>query len=102
VGYYLEEDEEEDTFILYRREGIDLTGDPEEDGIPQELARSVWGLDIDYLDAGGEEREDWDPSSGDGATGLPNLIQIRLVLRDASGRERQFSTSVHPALAGLN
>jgi type II secretion system protein J len=110
VGYRVVEDsEEQEILVLMRRQKIlvSLPGDDEtpaegfgEGGIEQELARNLAGFRITYEDARGEERDRWSAEDTDGPSGLPVLVKVRLVIKDALEREHVFFTTIHPELAG--
>jgi len=101
IGYYLEEDEEEEGegLILYRRDHGIVDDDITTGGEAYELARIVMGLDIVFQDSLGEEFDDWDTLAKDNKDTLPSLIRIKLTLKDPLGRQQTFVTSLHPALA---
>lgn len=101
IGYYLEEDQEDEAFILYRRDDGIVDDDFTEGGQTYELARMVTGLDIRFQDSLGEEFENWNTLEEEQEDTLPSLIRITLTLKDKLGREHIFATSIHPALAGF-
>lgn len=102
VGYMVVEDEEEeDTLVLMRREDASPDQDLTEGGRMQELARGIVELRITYEDGRGEERDSWDTTEAGVTAGLPVLVRVRLVLKDSLNREHVFATSVHPELAEL-
>ncbi len=101
VGYKIVEDEENEEFVLYRRDDGVVDSDFTEGGYSGELARMVTALDIVFENSEGEEFHDWNTLEEEHAETLPSLITIRLTIRGKQGRERTFTTSVHPALAGL-
>ncbi|MDY7036264.1 MAG: prepilin-type N-terminal cleavage/methylation domain-containing protein [Thermodesulfobacteriota bacterium] len=99
VGYYLEEDPENEGFVLYRRDDGILDDDFTEGGYKQELARMVAGLDIIFQDSYGGEFDQWNTLEGKQAGKLPSLIKIRLTIKEQSGREHLFAMSIHPELS---
>jgi len=99
VGYKIVEDEENEEFVLYRRDDGIVDNDFTKGGYSGELARMVTALDIVFENSEGEEFDDWNTLEEEHAETLPSLITIRLTIRDKQGRERTFTTSVHPALA---
>jgi prepilin-type N-terminal cleavage/methylation domain-containing protein len=98
VGYFVEEALEGDYLILYRRDDESPDEDFKEGGTREELARMVTGLDIVYEDASGKEQKEWNTLEGKPGKGLPNIVKVRLTLRDALGREHLFTAGVHPEL----
>ena len=101
VGYKIVEDEENAEFVLYRRDDGIVDNDFTEGGYSSELARMVTALDIVFENSEGEEFHDWNTLEEEHAETLPSLITIRLTIRDKQGRERTFTTRVHPALAEM-
>ena len=99
VGYYLEEDPENKGLVLYRRDDGILDDDFTEGGYSQELAGMVAGLDIIFQDSYGGEFDQWNTLEGKQAGKLPSLIKIRLTIKEQSGREHLFTTSIHPELS---
>ena len=99
IGYYLEEDQEDGGFILYRRDDGIVDDDFTSGGETHELARMVTGLDITFQDSQGEEFDNWNTLEGEGKDTLPSLVRIRLTLKDQLGKEQTFMTSIHPQLA---
>lgn len=99
IGYFLERDETGEGLILYRREDWSVDEDFTEGGRSFELARMISGLDIVYGDSQGETHEEWNVEGDEvGGPLLPSLVNIRLTIRDPLGREKTFTTSVHPVL----
>ena len=110
VGYRVIEDpEDQETLVLMRRQKI-LVSLPEDDqgpgegfgegGSEQELGRNLVGFQITYEDGRGEERAGWSTEERDAPSGLPVLVKVRLVIKDALEREHVFFTAIHPELAG--
>ena len=102
VGYYLEEGEENDGFILYRRDDGTLDDDITSGGEAYQLASNVESLDITFQDSEGENYNDWNTLEGEMKDRLPSLIGIELRLKDQWGKERTFFTSIHPETSGHN
>ena len=100
VGYFLEEDEEDGGFILYRRDHGIVDEGITKGGQAFELARMVTGMDILFQDINGEEVDEWNTMEGPHKDRLPALIRITLTLMNERGDEQTFITSVHPELAG--
>ena len=100
VGYSIREDEEDQAFVLYRRDDGSVDDDFTEGGHADELAWGIAGLDFTFQDSQGIEFEEWNTLEGEYADTLPALIVIKLTIQAQGGREEVFITSVHPALAG--
>jgi len=101
VGYRVVEDEEqEDVLVLVRRDDGSPDEDLTEGGSVQELTRNILEFKITYEDSGGEELDGWGAEESGETSGLPVLINVRLVLKDDLNREHVFATSIHPELAG--
>ena len=101
VGYHLAEDPENEGLILYRRDDGIADAEFTSGGQTYELARMVTGLDISFQDSNGQEFDNWNTLEGEYKDTLPSLIKIKMSLKDLSGREQTFITSIHPELAGL-
>ncbi|MCK4785310.1 MAG: prepilin-type N-terminal cleavage/methylation domain-containing protein [Desulfobacteraceae bacterium] len=92
ISYYVDEDEEEG-FVLYRSDRLQLEDAPEEGkgGLP--LCERLSSVDFTYYDAEGEEYDSWDPSSEDG---MPHRVSISLQFANPANPETplKFFTSV--------
>ena len=99
IGYMIEEDPETKDLVLFRRDDPRVDEDFTTGGSLQEMARNVLEFNITYRDSRGEESDKWNTLEGIPASGLPVLINIRLVLKDELNREHVFSAAVHPELA---
>jgi type II secretion system protein J len=96
IGYYLEEDPDDEVFVLFRRDSVAVDGDITEGGRAQVLAVRVTGLDFLFVDAAGYEHEEWDSIGGDEAqrNRLPSFIRVTLRVTDRKGRESAFVTGI--------
>lgn len=99
IGYHLEQGENGQGLILYRRDDPTPDDDLNEGGTTFQLARRIGGLDITFEDAQGESFDSWNSNEGNKPRGLPSLVKIKLTVLDRWGKEHVFGTSVHPALA---
>jgi prepilin-type N-terminal cleavage/methylation domain-containing protein len=92
ISYYMDENEEEG-FVLYRSDRLQLEDAPEEGkgGLP--LCERLSSVDFTYYDAEGEEYDSWDPSSEDG---MPHRVSISLEFANPANPETplKFFTSV--------
>jgi general secretion pathway protein J len=95
ISYFVEESDGEEGKILYRQErqpwGGEETSEGGEGGLP--LCERLASVRFSYLDAEGEETEDWDPSSEDE---MPKLVSIAIEFLNPSDPETplKFATSV--------
>jgi type II secretion system protein J len=99
VGYFLEEDFENNVSVLVRRDDPRVDEDFTKGGLLVEMARNVLEFKITYQDSSGQESDTWNTMEGTPGSGLPVLIKVRLVLKDELNREHVFITSIHPELA---
>jgi general secretion pathway protein J len=95
ISYFVEESDGGEGKILYRRDrpswGKDESSGEGEGGLP--LCERLASVKFSYLDAEGEETEDWDPSSADD---IPKLVSIAIEFINPSNPEvpLKFATSV--------
>jgi len=95
IRYYVEEGDGGEGLILYRRErpqwGEEEASEEGESGLP--LCERLASVKFSYLDAEGEETEDWDPSSEDE---IPKLVSVAIEFLHPSDPETplKFATSV--------
>jgi len=99
IGYLIEEDSEDRSLVLFRRDDPSVDDDFTKGGLLQEMTRNVLEFNLTYQDSRGEESHKWNTLEGMPGAGLPVLIKVRLVLKDELNREHVFSTSIHPELA---
>jgi prepilin-type N-terminal cleavage/methylation domain-containing protein len=107
VKFFLEYNEESETFDLFRTGGLQLPGQEGEDPAATRypLCRGVQSLVFSYVDDEGNSEEEWlpeveeDAAGASGETGryLPSLVYVRLELREKerdSGVSSVFRTAV--------
>jgi prepilin-type N-terminal cleavage/methylation domain-containing protein len=99
IGYLVEEDPDDKTLVLWRRDTLTAQDDLTKGGTLQEMARNVLEFNLTYQDSMGEVWDTWNTLEGRPGSGLPVLIRVRLVLKDELNREHVFITSIHPELA---
>lgn len=93
------DEEKKQRFSLFRRED-DLIDDSITDGGRiYEMADNISELNITYKDSDGNVLESWNSVDGDKAGFLPDVITIRLVIMEKSGKENVYTTAVHPMLS---
>ena len=101
IGYHLEEDTEEESLIIFRRDQAVPDQDITAGGQPLELSGMIRGLDVTFQDKEGEDFDTWDTFEGAHKDVLPSLVKVTLTIKDQQGGEHIFRTSVHPALGGI-
>jgi len=57
-------------------------------------------MNITFKDRNGNEFDAWDTLKGEQKGKLPNVITVRLVIQEKSGKENVYTTAFHPVLAG--
>jgi general secretion pathway protein J len=96
IGYYLEKDAETEESFLFRREDWNVDGTLDEGGRPLELAEGADGLNFRYYD-GQEWADDWDSVI---KGGLPQAIEVVLIMRDPRRTRIAFSSIIPIPTAG--
>jgi prepilin-type N-terminal cleavage/methylation domain-containing protein len=99
IGYLVEEDPDDKTLVLWRRDTLTAQDDLTKGGTLQEMVRNVLEFNLTYQDSRGNVSDTWNTLEGSPGSGLPVLIRVRLVLKDELNREHVFITSIHPELA---
>jgi type II secretion system protein J len=99
IGYLVEEDPDDKTLVLWRRDAPSVDNDVTQGGTLQEMARNVLEFNLTYQDSRGDVSDTWNTLEGGPGLGLPALIKVRLVLKDDLNREHVFTTTIHPELA---
>lgn len=99
VSYSLEEDEDGDGLLLFRRDEPVPDDTLSEGGARQEMTEMVKELDLTFEDEEGDTHDAWNSLEGDQKDKLPSLIRIRMVLSGPQGYEYLFTTSVNPHAA---
>jgi len=99
IGYLIEEDPEDKSLVLLRRDDPSVDEDFTKGGSLQEIARNVLEFNLTYQDSRGEESDKWSTLEGRPGSALPSLVKVRMVLKDELNREHVFSTTIHPELA---
>ncbi|MBI5096440.1 MAG: prepilin-type N-terminal cleavage/methylation domain-containing protein [Nitrospirae bacterium] len=95
VGYYLNRNFEGDT-VLMKREKRQIDKKPLEGGKSFELSEDVVGLNFRYLDQGAWV-DSWDSRV---SKAIPEAVEITLIIKDRTGRERSYRTVTGIPLGG--
>jgi general secretion pathway protein J len=92
ITYYVEEDVEGESFILYRRDRLQVDEEPEESGGGLPLCEGLFSVSFRYYDDKGEENDSWDS----GEKGFPRIVSLSLEFVNPSDPEAplKFATSV--------
>lgn len=101
VVYEMLKDQTGEGYVLNRTQEAMVGAEVSADKQTFELTRMVSGLDLHFQDAKGDLFESWSGQKGEHAGKLPSLVQVRMTLKGPSGRERVFTTAVHPEIAGF-
>ena len=96
VGYYLNRNFEGDT-VLMKREKRQIDKKPLEGGKSYELSEDVIGLNFRYLDQEGAWVDSWDSRV---SKAIPEAVEITLIIKDRTGRERSYRTVTGIPLGG--
>jgi general secretion pathway protein J len=93
ISYYVEEADGGEGLILYRRDRPQWEEVPEEGGGGLPLCERLVSVNFTYVDAEGEENEDWDPESEED---MPKIVSVVLQFMNPSNPEMslKFATSV--------
>lgn len=101
ISYYVEEADGGEGLILYRRDRPQWEEVPEEGGGGLPLCERLVSVNFTYVDAEGEENEDWDPASEEG---MPKIVSVALEFVNPSDPETpfKFATSVALRVSEVN
>jgi general secretion pathway protein J len=99
VVEYLVDRDPEGGDALYRREKLQLDGEPDSEGRRDLVARGVKRLTLSYWDATKKEwSREWDTSRVERSNELPTLVRAEMELALADGRIERLSTATRVAL----
>lgn len=88
ISYYLEKEEEGETYKLMHSEIRNIFSASEEDREAYELGESLIGLDLRYFNG-----TDWvDSWNSDELKAVPLTVEIKIIIKDAGGAEKPFTT----------
>ncbi|MBN1625098.1 MAG: prepilin-type N-terminal cleavage/methylation domain-containing protein [Deltaproteobacteria bacterium] len=102
IKYYIKEHEDEDGFILYRSDNLELGNKSEyEETGELILCKDVNSLNYTYWDEDGEDSDYWDSSSGSSKGKLPSMVTVELEFRNEFDPELpiKFITSISIPMA---
>jgi general secretion pathway protein J len=98
IAYYVQEDDEGESFVLYRRDRPAFQEKPEEGTGGLVLCDSLVSVSFTYYDDEGEVHENWDSTSDEFKDKIPKMVSIKLELENSADRERPFSFMTSVAL----
>lgn len=88
ISYYLEREEEGETYKLMHSEIRNIFSASEEDRQAYELGESLIGLNLRYFNG-----TDWvDSWNSDELKAVPLTVEIKIVIKDGGGAEKSFAT----------
>ncbi|MEK6577221.1 MAG: prepilin-type N-terminal cleavage/methylation domain-containing protein [Nitrospirota bacterium] len=88
ISYYLEKEEEGETYKLMHSEIRNIFSAKEEDREAYELGESLIGLNLRYFNG-----TDWvDSWNSDELKAVPLTVEIKIIIKDAGGAEKSFTT----------
>ncbi|HET6345519.1 MAG TPA: type II secretion system protein GspJ [Myxococcota bacterium] len=78
---------------LVRREQNRIDEKPDQGGVTQVMAENVESLTFEFYDPRGDRWEDdWDSTGRDFKNRLPKFVSIKLMVKEANGKELTFTT----------
>ncbi len=98
IGYYVEEDEEEERLVLYRKDvpwGVEAS---EEDTGGLVLCEKLRSVNFTYHDAESEEHDNWDSTTEAFKDRIPQMVSILLEFENKSDPETPFRFLTRVAL----
>ena len=88
ISYYLEKEEEGETYKLMHSEIRYIFSAKDEDREAYELGESLIGLNLRYFNG-----TDWvDSWNSDELKAVPLTVEIKIIIKDAGGAEKSFTT----------
>ncbi|MBI5746864.1 MAG: prepilin-type N-terminal cleavage/methylation domain-containing protein [Nitrospirae bacterium] len=88
ISYYLEKEEEGETYKLIHSEITNIFSASEKDREAYELGESLIGLNLRYFNG-----TDWvDSWNSDELKAVPLTVEIKIIIKDAGGAEKSFTT----------
>lgn len=96
IEYYVKKSHNEEGFILYRSDTLDLENQPEEETGGWILCDSLYSINFTYHDNDGETHDSWDSAVDSSKERLPAMVSINLEFLNISDPETpfRFMTSV--------
>ena len=90
IDYYIEEGDEEEGFVLFRKDtpGVGRASDEEIGGLV--LCEKLHSVSFTYYDAEGEAYDNWDSTGEEFNNSVPLMVSITLEFADKSNPESPF------------
>jgi hypothetical protein len=104
IGYYVSENDGEDTLTLYRSDRPELE-EPQEEGTDGLiLCDGLFSINITYHDVDGEIQDNWDSSDDEFNNKLPKMVSILLEFENPENVEKphKFMTRIALPMAREN
>lgn len=98
IGYYVEEHDEEEGFVLYRTDTPAFQEKPEEGTGGLVLCESLVSLNLTYYDDEGEVHDNWDSTSYEFKDKIPKMVSIILEFENNVDPETPFKFFTRVAL----
>ena len=98
IAYYVQEDEEGEGFVLYRRDRPAFQEKPEEGTGGLVLCDSLVSVSFTYYDDEGEVYDHWDYKSDEFKDKIPKMVSVILEFENSTDTERPFSFMTSVAL----
>lgn len=90
ISYYVEEDNEGESLVLYRTDTPAFQEKPEGRTGGLALCDSLVSLNLTYYDDEGEEYDNWDSTSGEFKDKVPKMVSIMLEFKNIADPEMPF------------
>jgi len=96
IKYYIKQNEDEDGFVLYRSDNLELENQPEDKTGGLVLCEGLNSINFFYQDENGDRYDYWDSSSDPFKGRLPVMVSVELEFLNQSDPESpiKFITSV--------
>lgn len=98
ISYYVEENDEGDSFILYRTDRPDFESMDEEATGGLIVCEGLYSASFTYYDSEGEANENWDSTSDELKGKIPQTVSILLEFVNTSDPEKPFKFMTSVAL----
>jgi len=98
IGYYVEEHEEGDGFVLKRSDSPAFQEKPEEGTGGLVLCDSLISVNFTYYDDEDEEHDNWDSTNEEFKDKMPKMVSIMLEFENSADPETPFSFMTSVAL----
>jgi len=98
IGYYVEDNDDEEGFVLYRTDTPEFQEKPEGGAGGLVLCDSLVSLNLTYYDDKGEKYDNWDSKSDEFKHKIPKMVSIKLEFENSTDPEKPFSFTTSVAL----